>query len=476
MLNVIINMYAKTTSVIKWQGFLSNIFKDTMGVNQGGVISPFLFKSFLKDLASDLDPQLGIKVYNKFLAHVLWADDLFLVSDSPEKLQRQLDKLGVYCSKWHLVVNTIKTKILTFGSVAPKDKKFRFTFKNEHIEIIKDYSYLGVPVLSGSNHFKNVVNHVTQKCIRACYQVRQYCEPFGQVTPPLGMHFYETLLMPHMDYASEIWYSESACRVLDKFSLRYFKRLLHVRPNTPTLAVYGELDTYPVQVRLKTNVLKFLHRVSNMPSNCPVHWVYQDLYSLYQKNYDCWVTRAFGLFGEFSKRSGIKFDNFKTKPKLQVKKLLKRHLLDEYEEKWSGELHLCNAENNKKLRTYQSFKETLTFEPYLMIENPKYRIAISKLRMSAHNLAIETGRHKSQAPEDRLCINCKVPETEMHHVMECTKLDMMRNRLLDVCTKEIYKFANLRDERKFCKIMEVRSIELANALGRFLVEANIAMS
>ncbi len=225
-------------------------------------------------------------------------------------------------------------------------------------------------------------------------------------------------------------------------------------------------------VRLKSNVLKYLHRVSRMPSNFPIHWVYQELFRLSQENKDCWVTRAFKLFEEFSKRSGLKFDKFQNKSKLQVKKLLKLHFQDEYEEKWSGELDLCNEENNKKLRTYKEFKETLMFETYLMVQCPKHRIAISKFRMSAHNLAIETGRHKKQAPGDRLCTSCNVPETEKHHVMECTKFDNLRNRLFDVCRKEIYKFDNLRDERKFHKIMEVRTINLANALGQFLVGAN----
>ena len=109
---------------------------------------------------------------------------------------------------------------------------------------------------------------------------------------------------------------------------------------------------------------------------------------------------------------------------------LKFHFKDEYEEKWSGELDLCNEENNKKLRTYKEFKETIMFETYLMVQCPKYRIAISKLRMSAHNLAIETGRHKSQVAGDRMCNYCNVPETEMHHVMQCTKFDNLRNRLL----------------------------------------------
>ncbi len=121
-------------------------------------------------------------------------------------------------------------------------------------------------------------------------------------------------------------------------------------------------------------------------------------------------------------------------------------------------------------------KESLHFETYLMTQCPKYRIAISKLRMSAHSLAVETGRHKLQAPEDRLCMTCNVPETEMHHVMECTKFNILRDRLFDVCRKDIYKYDSLRTERKFCKIMEVRTIDLAKALGQFLVEANNAIS
>ena len=92
--------------------------------------------------------------------------------------------------------------------------------------------------------------------------------------------------------------------------------------------------------------------------------------------------------------------------------------------------------------------------------------------MSAHNLAIESGRHKSQSAEDRLCTTCNVQETEMHHVMFCTKYDTLRSQLLAVCSKEIYKFDNLRVERKFCRIMECDTINLANALGKFLVEAN----
>ncbi len=474
MLNVIIDMYSKTTSVIKWQGTLSKIFTDTMGVNQGGVTSPFLFKSFLKDLTSDLDPALGVGVFNYIITHMLWADDLYLVSDSAYKLQKQIDNLDRYCSKWQLVVNTMKTKIVTFGNIPKQDRKFEFKFRNTCIQVSKDYSYLGVPVFSGSNPFKNVAGHVKQKCIRACYKIKQYCAPFGQVTPPLAMHFYKTLLLPHMDYASEIWYNEKTGRHLENFELRYFKRVLHVRPNTPTLAVYGELGAYPVQTRLKSNVLKYLHRVVHMPEDSPVHWIYKDLYKLYEEDKDCWVTRTFKIFDEFSKLSGLDFAQFCKNSKLAVKRMVKFNFRDDFEEQWAGELELCTADNRKKLRTYKTFKTELQLEPYLLSRNVKHRIAISRLRMCAHNLAIETGRHKSKPIEDRLCDVCNVIEDEMHLIMFCTKFNELREELFADIRENLSCFDLLSDEKKFQNILKANKPEIVKALGQFLVSTMCA--
>ena len=213
-----------------------------------------------------------------------------------------------------------------------------------------------------------------------------------------------------------------------------------------------------------------------MPTTSPVYWIYNELYKIFQENNDCWVTQAFALFQEFNNLSYIGFDEFKNMWKLQVKKTLKLYLKDDYAEKWSAELGLCTSENNKKLRTHKDFKTTFEFEPYLKVQCPKCRIAISKLRMSAHNLAIEVGRHKSQSPADRLCATCNVPETELHHVLECSEFDVQRNKLLEVCWKEIYRFDSLRQERKFIKIMEEKSVNLANALGQYLVQSNDAKS
>ena len=51
----------------------------------------------------------------------------------------------------------------------------------------------------------------------------------------------------------------------------------------------------------------------------------------------------------------------------------------------------------------------------------KFRIALSKLRCSTHNLLVETGRHSNIAYENRICKLCNLAkiEDEHHFIMEC---------------------------------------------------------
>ena len=46
------------------------------------------------------------------LSHLLFADDMIMMSMSANGMQRCLDNLKSYCDKWHLEVSIKKTKII----------------------------------------------------------------------------------------------------------------------------------------------------------------------------------------------------------------------------------------------------------------------------------------------------------------------------------------------------------------------------
>ena len=92
-------------------------FKCGIGLQQGSPLSSFLFNLFVNDLSKLLnfcDNSQKIQIGNCYINHLLYADDLVLVSDSVIGLQRLLNKLSLFCDNSGLLVNISKTKTLVF--------------------------------------------------------------------------------------------------------------------------------------------------------------------------------------------------------------------------------------------------------------------------------------------------------------------------------------------------------------------------
>ena len=71
-----------------------------------------------------------------------------------------------------------------------------------------------------------------------------------------------------------------------------------------------------------------------------------------------------------------------------------KNCIDQPLKKQLGKMWYSNKEKYSygKLKLYTSFKESPGFENYLNESDPKLLQAITKIRISAHHLPIETGR------------------------------------------------------------------------------------
>ena len=94
------------------------------------------------------------------------------------------------------------------------------------------------------------------------------------------------------------------------------------------------------------------------------------------------------------------------------------------------------------MRTYRLFKtiDNYKCEDYLhQVTNTRHRIALTKLRLSNHKLAIETGRYSRpfKKPEERIYPICKIEmEDEYHFLNICPAYQEKRCSLLDYLEKE----------------------------------------
>ena len=103
----------------------------------------------------------------------------------------------------------------------------------------------------------------------------------------------------------------------------------------------------------------------------------------------------------------------------------------------------------------------------------KFRIALSKLRVSSHRLEIEAGRWNkpNKTPrENRKCKNCNILEDEYHFLFECTRYNHLRPNYFKLYyrvnsnmfkTVQLFKSCNENDIKKLAafvyKALELRS-------------------
>ena len=135
-----INFYSKTYFRVKINGRINPPIANHMGVNQGGNVSGLLFRKYMADLSKYLYTEVGICLGDSIVAHLLWADDLILLSDSVNRLQKQLNGLFRVCNDNLMIVNKMKTKITVYG---PANKNFSLKFNDKTLYIVDQYKYLG---------------------------------------------------------------------------------------------------------------------------------------------------------------------------------------------------------------------------------------------------------------------------------------------------------------------------------------------
>ena len=97
-------------SIVLLEGEKSYSFNVEQGMAKGCSLSPILFSVFINDLLKEVEQaELGIQLSSGKTVTGMFADDFVGVSDSKDSLQKLIDVVYSYCSKWRLRANVSKS-------------------------------------------------------------------------------------------------------------------------------------------------------------------------------------------------------------------------------------------------------------------------------------------------------------------------------------------------------------------------------
>ena len=224
--------------------------------------------------------------------------------------------------------------------------------------------------------------------------------------------------------------------------------------------VRGELGTFPIMISAKIQLIKYWHRLVNLPEDSLLHDAYKTVLT---GDHD-WINHVKDILNYQG------FGHIWTKPESYkvdyITQQLHQRLQDTHIQEWFS----C-IRNNSKLSLLNKFKICYKQETYLYnINNFEIRKALTQFRISSHRLNIETGRYHNIVPDQRFCPFCPQHiEDEIHFVMKCPKYDILRNELFTFLESNTTDFKRLNATDRFEYIFRCNSSHNAK-IGKYIKE------
>jgi Reverse transcriptase (RNA-dependent DNA polymerase) len=308
---------------VRVNGELTEAFEVEAGVPQGDPLSPLLFNLFIESLSRYLAaaPDLeGVDALGLRVRRQLYADDLAVLEESPEGVQRALVHVHRWCEAWGMEVSTGqgKTEAMCFTRPSetepPPPPLPPLSVGSKPIHWVEEYRYLGYMLrtdlddtssvqklrqsLLGNYHRYFTRNHVVRAsatalqlqlfrtCVLGSINYLRSVISIGAATvreldTAVGQAVRGILCLPERSAAAQVWIQS---------------RLLTTKGIVAreTLRLYLQLETTPFYDGLATRLFHALRREARSAGSV-------------RGRYANWVHTSDSLFSRHA-RSGVQFD------------------------------------------------------------------------------------------------------------------------------------------------------------------------
>lgn len=454
-------MYGHVEMRVKLDGRLGRPFAAPFGVKQGDPLSPLLFglymdrlEQYMLSVCRDLGARL---TESQRVSLLLYADDLVLLAESPEELQRLLDALHSFTVSNHMTVNVSKSAILACG-----DPQWRgaLTYAGEALPTVPKFTYLGVDFYASPHrrgHAHQLVETRLEKATKVMHVMKRRCRELGLHNVSVLCKLFDSLCASVMNYGCELWSvyqmcdlaragwgEKNACEILHRTFLR---SILQVRKSTPSAVLMNECVRLPVMHAWCKRLIGWWNRTVVREDE-------QDLVLLALKDSISDLgAHARVCWGKAFMRMVCSVDPALAQAVSSFEVIDCGAFLQSLSDKWHahtwGEWQILpeHATNLRsvddkdrgafKLATYRHYVCTEMlgkgegFTPHVHL--PAQIKILASFRLGSHDLNIERQRHAGVVRSRRWCTCCalRVREDELH-ILECPAYSALRSQYSDL--------------------------------------------
>ncbi len=194
ILRILIFWYANQAMRVKWDNAVSAPFHVNNGVRQGGILSPILFNVYMDDLSRQLNAcNTGCIVGNTVVNHLMYADDLVILSPYSAGLQDLLKVCSQYGNDYDIKFNAKKSNVMIVRSKEDKKLVFPpFSLCDNPLMTCQEIKYLGHYLTFDWRDDKDIYRQTCKQYAQAnmllrkfskcseevkCYLFRAFCTP-----------------------------------------------------------------------------------------------------------------------------------------------------------------------------------------------------------------------------------------------------------------------------------------------------------
>ena len=411
------SIYQSVSAAVRHEDELSDYFDCPTGLKQGCLLSPKLFSIFMTEISYALNNECdnGIQFLPncKIIFHLLFADDIILVSDSVEGLQHQINILQVQTQRLGLQINKKKTQIVVFRKGGRLARKEQWFYGNTELKVVNTYKYLGLDFTTKLS-FNNATRTFITKAKQSCYEINKSLNNLNCYSLDIFSKLFDSKVQPVLAYASELWGMSDVSKI-ERVHTTCFKHFLNVSVHCSNATLYAETGRSPLYITLKIRSLKYWFKLLKLDNSRICKQAYESLLLLSEEGKENWVTQIKQLlevngFGIVWLSKGVGCEK-------TFLKEFKSRLTICFHQNWHEKI--SSSEN---LKTFYSFKSFITPELFILNDNNfgralrniyiKFRLGVSK---------INCHRYKFNKNETLLkCPFCTGEnENEYHVLYEC---------------------------------------------------------